>query len=132
MSAAPNFSAVLRDIGKQRREDSEREFALLRRWTADVQRAAEWAAVDAKAQTHYASLQIDQVGQLFEADAIVLLAALYRGIAAHNTHIDSRRSALAAIHDAVSEMFGEAKRDAEERGEPEYDDPRDWEPGERA
>ena len=128
----PDFSAILRNIGEQRREDSDRAVASLRSQAADVARAAAWALPDAKAATCFAVRAIADIGQVFEADAVILLAALHRAIAAHSTHIEPRRETLACLANATSEMLGEAKRDEEEREPPEYDDPRDWEPGELA
>lgn len=105
------YAAVLAAITDER----EREDELIARWTRDVE-AADNAMPPNPAHTVVRSIT---PGVLHPAEAVTLLAALFKGLAP-NAYISGYRSALACISDAISELHGELE------SEPERDDGPDW------
>jgi predicted nucleic acid-binding protein len=114
-----NFAAVAADIRAERADTAEREAELLARWTRDVDAAD--AAIPHCSAEHEAAL-IAQLGGLLPDDAVVLLAAVYRGLSL-SSHIEAHRSAMAGIADAVCTLRAEFERDREPEGEFDGPDP---------
>jgi hypothetical protein len=106
---SPNFGALAADIRAERADSAEREAECLARWARDVDAAD--AAIPHSNAEHEAAL-IAHLGGLLPAEAVVLLAAVFRGLA-HNSHIEAHRSAMAGIADAIAELRAEFERERE-------------------
>jgi hypothetical protein len=111
MNTAPNYAAVLRDINAERADEAARIAERLRQWSADVERAVAVCTPDAGPATLAAAQDIDRL-QVFDADGVVLLGAVFRAIYRDdvNRYMAARQDALACLSDAIEGMVGEVRR----------------------
>jgi hypothetical protein len=114
MSAAPNFTAVLRDINAERADEAARIAGRLRHWAADVERAVAVCDPTAALEVCAAAEAIDRL-HVAEEDAVLLLGALFRAIyrADLTLQADERQLTLAGLSDAIDGLLAEVVRQRE-------------------
>lgn len=119
MSAAPNFTAVLRDITTEREDAAAKIARRLAQWSTDVDRAVTICSEDCDPAVHFAAQAIKNTPhQLQEHEIVVLLGAVFRAMhRGGNLHMQHRQDALACISGGVDELLGEVVRQREELAE---------------
>ena len=110
---APNFTAVLDEIRAIQAEDAEADARHAARLQAVIDRANDASGVD----TFAAALAIDQIGQAFSPDLIVLLGALAESIKKHNMHHAIRRDLFDDIEGWILTLDDDMKANREWGGE---------------
>jgi hypothetical protein len=106
---APDFSAVLRDIGDIKAEARAHELALVDLWRANVDRAAESVVRDNVGQLVKQSCAAIAAAEPLSDDEVVLLCtALFRAMQS-SAHVERTRDALACLSDIVAAFSAEAR-----------------------
>jgi hypothetical protein len=103
---APDFSAVLRDIGDIKAEARAHELALIDLWRADVDRAAAAVVLDGVGQlVKRSSAAITEAEPLSDDEVVILCTALFRALQS-SAHVERTRDALACLSDVVAAFAG--------------------------
>lgn len=106
-----NFSTLLDDLANDR-EGNAGKLDRMTRWAAEVERADNEAR---QACDEDAEFCADAIGCRFrpntsQAEAIVLMAAVYRAIDESHMPLESRYWVLAGLSDCINELLPEVQR----------------------
>jgi hypothetical protein len=107
-SAKINFAALAADIRDADILRAEAWQQNLRNWSSDVRTADARAISRAHVDALVVATSIGSLPTLSDADAVVILAAVFRCLSKDNTHIDARRLALTSLCDVCVDLAGSA------------------------
>jgi carbon starvation protein CstA len=109
----PNFAALAADIMDYRQEQATRDRAALERLTVEVDYAARAVRNRAGDEAYHAAIMIGSIHQMFDDDAVMILAALFHGLVELHPPDDKRRESLFAIHDAIEALSPELPEESD-------------------